>query len=130
MSRMLFVLRYRNGRPEPLDMDAVREVLAPHLGAADEHPRDGALIRTADGYEVEVDVNDVCVAVSRFPPGRFFGVLAELVERLGASVLSTDRPVIIREEGDRAHLSDDLREGAVVMATTAPALEGHFSGGS
>ncbi|MGW1719028.1 hypothetical protein [Streptomyces sp. NPDC002156] len=130
MSRMLFVLRYRNGEPEPLDMELVREVLAPYVVTADEDLRHGVLIRTADGHEVDLDVNDVCVAVNRFPPGRFFDVLAELVDRLGASVLSSDRPAIIRQEEDRAHLSEDIREVAVVVATTRPALEDYLGGGS
>ncbi|MER6099067.1 hypothetical protein ABT154_25105 [Streptomyces sp. NPDC001728] len=128
MSRMLVVLRYRNGEPEPLDMDLVRDTLAPYIGTAGEDLRDGVLIRTAEGYEVKLDVSDVCVSVSRYPAGQFFDVLAELVDRLGATVLSSDQPVTIRQEEDRAHLSEDIREGAVVVATTGPALEGHFTG--
>ncbi|MEU7280340.1 hypothetical protein AB0A69_16370 [Streptomyces sp. NPDC045431] len=125
---MLFVLRYRNGEPEPLDMDLVREVLRPYIVAADEDLTNGVLIRTADGHELDVDVNEVSVAVNRFPSGQFFDILAELVERLGASVIPTDRPVILREEGDRAHLSADMRESAAVVATTGPALEAFLSG--
>ncbi|MFF3769789.1 hypothetical protein [Streptomyces sp. NPDC002232] len=128
MSRMLFVLRYRDGEPEPLDMKLVREVLEPYLVAAGEDLTEGVLIRTADGHEVDVDVNDVCVSVSRFPTGQFFDILARLVDRLGAAVLSSDRPVVIREERDRAGLSEDIREGAVVVAVTGPALESHFTG--
>ncbi|MFB6843015.1 hypothetical protein [Streptomyces sp. NPDC056361] len=128
MSRTLFVLRYRDGEPAPLDMELVRDVLEPYIVSAGADLADGVLIRTADGHEVEVDVNDVCVSVSRFPSGQFFDVLARLVDRLGAAVLSSDRPVVIREEGDRAELSEDIREGAVVVATTGPALEGHFTG--
>jgi hypothetical protein len=130
MSRRLFVLRYRNGEPEPLDMELVRDVLAPYIVNADDDLRNGVLIRTADGHEVDLDVNDVCVAVSRFPPGQFFDILAELVDRVGAGVLSSDMPVIIRQERDRTHLSEDIREVAVVVATTRPALEGYFGGGS
>ncbi|MFJ8073189.1 hypothetical protein ACIQ7Q_04370 [Streptomyces sp. NPDC096176] len=92
---MLFVLRYRNGEPEPLEMELVREVLSPYIIAADEDLVNGVLIRTADGYEVDVDINEVCVAVS-FPPSQFFDVLGQLVERLRARVTSTDRPVILR----------------------------------
>ncbi|MEE1815097.1 hypothetical protein PUR59_08725 [Streptomyces sp. SP18ES09] len=128
MSRMLFVLRYRDGEPEPLDMKLVREVLEPYLVAPGEDLTEGLLIRTADGHEVDVDVNDVCVSVSRFPTGQFFDILARLVDRLGAAVLSSDRPVVIREERDRDGLSEDIREGAVVVAVTGPALESHFTG--
>ncbi|MFE0653549.1 hypothetical protein ACFVZH_33800 [Streptomyces sp. NPDC059534] len=128
MGRTLFVLRYRDGEPEPLPMDAVREVLAPYVVAADEDLRNGVLIRTADGHEVDVDVNEVCVAFSRFPGGSFFDVLARLVDRLGATVIPVDRPVIIRGEGDRAHLSADIRDGAVVVATTGPALDAFLGG--
>ncbi|WP_405987150.1 hypothetical protein [Streptomyces sp. NBC_00872] len=125
---MLFVLRYRNGEPEPLDMELVREVLEPYIVEADEDLMNGVLMRTADGYEVNVDVNEVSVGVNRFPPGQFFDVLAELVGRLGASVLPMDRPTILREEGDRAHLPETAQESAVVVRMTGPALEGFISG--
>ncbi|MFK0210637.1 hypothetical protein [Streptomyces sp. NPDC090298] len=128
MSRALFVLRYRNGKPEPLDMKLVRGVLQPYIVAAGADLAEGVTIRTADGHEVDVDVNDVCVSVGRFPSGQFFALLAQLVDRLGATILSSDRPVVIREERDRAELSEDIREGAVVVATTGPALEAHFAG--
>ncbi|MFF5976780.1 hypothetical protein ACFY7C_35275 [Streptomyces sp. NPDC012769] len=108
-------------------MNLVREVLAPYLVSADEG-FEGALIRTPDDREVEFDINELCVAVNRFPPGRFFGILAELVDRLGASVLPMDRPAVIREEGDRAHLPEPGREAAVVVATTGPAWENFISG--
>ncbi|WP_240137956.1 hypothetical protein [Streptomyces sp. MUM 178J] len=125
---MLFVLRYRNGEPEPLDMELVREALGPYIVAADEDLMNGVLIRTADGHEVDVDVNEVCVAVNRFPPGQFFDVLAQLVGRLEASVTPTDMPMILREEEDRAHLPPEAREKAVVVTMTGPAIERHLSG--
>ncbi|MEU0836952.1 hypothetical protein [Streptomyces sp. NPDC005969] len=128
MSRMLFALRYRNGEPEPLDMELVREVLGPYIVEADEDLMNGVLMRTADGYEVNVDANEVSVGVNRFPPGQFFDVLAELVDRLGASVLPMDRPTILREEGDRAHLPETAQESAAVVEMTGPALEGFISG--
>ncbi|MCX4736803.1 hypothetical protein [Streptomyces sp. NBC_01363] len=59
--------------------------------AADEDLTNGVLIRT-DSYEVDVDINEVCIAVSRFRPGQFFDVLAEPVNRLRASVTPKDRP--------------------------------------
>ncbi|MFI9542549.1 hypothetical protein ACIHAR_00945 [Streptomyces sp. NPDC052016] len=129
MSRSVFVLRYREGEPEPLDMALVREVLGPYVIAADEDFQGGVLIRAADGHEVEVDVNEVCLAVSRYPPGRFFDILAELVDRLGASVSPTDRPVVLRREEDRAHLPAEAQRGAVTVAMTGRAME-NFLGGS
>lgn len=129
MSRMMFVLRYRNGEPEPLDMELVREVLVPYLIDTDEDLMNGALIRTVDDQEVEFDINEVCVAVSRFPRGQFFEILARLVDRLGASVTIADRPAILRAEEDRAHLPDEgWREDAVVVKMTGPALERFISG--
>ncbi|GHI82830.1 hypothetical protein Sxan_01940 [Streptomyces xanthophaeus] len=57
----MFVLRYRNGEPEPLDLGLVREVLEPYAVAIGPDLRDGVLIRTADGHEAEVDVNEFCL---------------------------------------------------------------------
>ncbi|MCZ7459321.1 hypothetical protein [Streptomyces sp. WMMC940] len=108
-------------------MDLVREVLGPYVVAADEYFQD-VLIRAADGHEAEVDINEVCLAVSRFPPGRFFDILAELVDRLGASVTLMDRPVILRKEEDRAHLPVVARQGAVVVSMTGRAIEGFATG--
>ncbi|MFD7098607.1 hypothetical protein [Streptomyces xanthophaeus] len=128
MSRIMFVLRYRNGEPEPLDLGLVREVLEPYAVAIGPDLRDGVLIRTADGHEAGVDVNEFCLAVSRFPPGRFFAVLAELVDRLGASMTLMDRPVLLREEADRAHLPEGTQQDAVVVAMTGRAVEHHVTG--
>ncbi|MFG2111786.1 hypothetical protein ACGFRB_03960 [Streptomyces sp. NPDC048718] len=127
MSRTLFVLRYRNGEPEPLDLELVREVLSPYITAAAEEIGNGVLLRTADGREVDVDVNDFCVAVSRFPPGQFFDILAQLVDRLGASVTPTDMPVALREEADRAHLPARNAADAAVIALTGPALQRYLT---
>ncbi|MGW6704291.1 hypothetical protein ACWGDE_05300 [Streptomyces sp. NPDC054956] len=129
MSRCMFVLRYRDGEPEPFDMDVVREVLEPYIVAAGADLRDGVLLRAADGHEFEVDVNDVCLAVNRFPPGQFFDILAELVDRLEASVTLMDRPVILRREEDRGHLPAEAREGSTVVAMTGRAIEA-FAGGT
>lgn len=129
MSRMLFVLRYRNGEPEPLDMELLRQLLTPYIVDADEDLTDGVRIRTADGHEVELDINEVCIAVSRFPPGQFFEILARLVDRLGASLTLTDRPAVLRAEDDRPHLPDEAwRDEAVVVEMTGPALEEFVNG--
>ncbi|MFF3561337.1 hypothetical protein ACFYXS_14975 [Streptomyces sp. NPDC002574] len=126
MSRMMFILRFVNGEPEALDSEVVRGVLGPYVVAADEDFGD-VLIRTADGYEAEVDFNGVCIAVGRFPPGQFFDIVAELVDRLRAAVILTDCPPIVREEADRAHLPGDA-EDAVVVEITGSAIEDFVSG--
>ncbi|MFJ1926012.1 MULTISPECIES: hypothetical protein [unclassified Streptomyces] len=126
---MLFVLRYRNGEPEPLDLELVRQVLAPYTVEADEDLTEGVRIRTSDGHEVELDINEVCVAVSRFPPGQFFEILARLVDALGAGVTLADRPAVLRAEDDRPHLPDEpWRDEAVVVEMTGPALEDFVNG--
>lgn len=128
MSRTLFVLRYRDGAPEPLDLQVVHEVLAPHAVDGGDDILGGVLLRTAEGHEVDVDVNEVCVAVSRFPAGHFFDVLAELVDRLGASVTPSDGPVVLRREEDRTELPAEVREAATVVAMTGPALDAALNG--
>ncbi|MFB8039307.1 hypothetical protein ACFC5Z_41785 [Streptomyces sp. NPDC056004] len=111
-----------------MDMDLVRKILGPYVVAADEDFQGGVLIRAADGHDVEVDINEACLAVSRFPPGLFFDILAELVDRLGASVTPTDRPVILRKEEDRAHLPVEARQGAVAVGMTGRAIESFVCG--
>lgn len=128
MSRMLFVVRYRNGEPEPLDMEQVRRQLVPYAVGSVEDPRDGVTVRTAEGYEVELGVNDFCVSAGRYPAGRFFDVLALLASGLGAVVMSSDLPVVIGDEADRAHLSEDMRKDAQVVELKGPALDAFFNG--
>ncbi|MEU6343479.1 hypothetical protein ABZ883_21360 [Streptomyces sp. NPDC046977] len=128
MSRTMFILAYENGEPKPLDMDLLKEVLKPYVVKADENFQD-ALIQLADGYQAELDINEVCIGISRFPPGQFFDVLAELVDRLGATVIPMDRPTILRREGDRSSLPPEGRENAVVVRMTGQALETFISGG-
>ncbi|MFJ7157257.1 hypothetical protein ACIQUQ_20205 [Streptomyces sp. NPDC101118] len=132
---MLFVIRYRDGEPEPLETETVREVLAPYAVAGagagtgpGTGPLDGVLIRTPEGHEVDVDVNPWCLGISRFPPGRFFDVLAELADRLRASVVPSDRPVVLRREEDRGHLPREARRDAVVVALTGLALARALTG--
>ncbi|OEJ55170.1 hypothetical protein [Streptomyces agglomeratus] len=84
------------------------------------------MIRTTDGYEM--DVNEACVAANRYPPGQFFELLAELADRLGASLPPTGRPVILREEKDRAHFPAEVGKDAAVVAMTSSDLERYLCG--
>ncbi|MFE9257410.1 hypothetical protein [Streptomyces sp. NPDC006879] len=49
------------------------------------------------------------------------------MERLGASVTPSDRPVVLRTEEDRVHLPAEAEEGATVVAMTGPALEEYLN---
>ncbi|MFJ4848734.1 MULTISPECIES: hypothetical protein [unclassified Streptomyces] len=124
----MFILVYENGEPKPLDMDLLKEILKPYVVAADEDFQD-VLIQLADGYQAELDINEVCIGISRFPPGHFFDVLAELVDRLGATVIPMDRPTILRREEDRSRLPPEGREDSAVVRMTGRAMEAFISGG-
>ncbi|MDX2646875.1 hypothetical protein PV341_25560 [Streptomyces sp. PA03-1a] len=114
--------------PVPVDGALVRAVLEPHAvgdprltAASDEGLY--FLVRAADGGEAEVYVGERDIMVSRPHAGGVFGIVAELVSRLGAVVLDpSDGAVVCRAE-EYAHLPVGMRDAAVVVEMTGEALE-------
>ncbi|MGA5870350.1 hypothetical protein [Streptomyces cinereoruber] len=118
--------RFAGGEPQVLDDRVVRDVLAPHVVAASPDATE-VVIRTADGGEAELHVTTDGISVHRFPPGDVLNVVAELADRLGATVLLPDG-ALVRDEPQRANLPDGLRETAAVVAMTGRGLRDALDG--
>lgn len=114
--------RFVEGEPESLDERVTREVLAPHAVNADQDSEE-MLIRAADGGEAEVTVSADGISVHRFASGAVLDIVAELADRLGAAIVAPDG-VLVSGEEQRANLPEGLRNGAVVVEMTGPALQG------
>ncbi|MFE0631804.1 hypothetical protein ACFW3D_33240 [Streptomyces sp. NPDC058864] len=117
-----FILTFVGGadEPVPVDLAVVRAVLEPH------HVGDPRLIvraaaeleffvRAADGSEAEIFAGGRDTMVSRPHAGEVFGIIAELISRLGAVLLDPAGGAVCRAE-DYAHLPADMRDGTVVVA--------------
>jgi hypothetical protein len=118
--------RFVGGEPETLDEQVAREVLTPHAVTRDQGAKE-LLVRAADGGEAEVTVSTDGISVGRFPPGGILDLVAELADRLGAAVVLPDG-VLVGSEEQRANLPDGLRDAAVVVEMTGPALQRAIGG--
>ncbi|MFJ3782255.1 hypothetical protein [Streptomyces sp. NPDC090093] len=118
--------RFAGGEPQALDDRVVRAVLAPHVVAASPDAAE-VVIRTADGGEAELHVTTDGISVHRFPPGDVVDVVAELADRLGATVLLPDG-ALVRDETRRTDLPDGLHETAAVIEMTGRGLRAALDG--
>ncbi|QES48810.1 hypothetical protein DEJ50_14255 [Streptomyces venezuelae] len=119
--------------PAPPDMAVVRAVLEPHdVGdpqrTVGEDGTTGFRVRAADGSEAEIFVDQYGIHVERPHAGGVFGIVAELVSRLGAVVIDPARAGIVCRAEEQPHLPPDMREGAVVIEMTGEALEAALTG--
>ncbi|MCZ4511128.1 hypothetical protein O3Q52_23660 [Streptomyces sp. ActVer] len=119
--------------PVPLDMELVRAVLEPHdVG----NPQltvgeDGGLqflIRASDGSEAEISADETGILVERPHTGGVFGIVAELVSRLGAVIIDPSRGRAVCREEEYAHLPAGMQEDAVVIEMTGEAVEAALIG--
>ncbi|WP_431962429.1 hypothetical protein [Actinacidiphila sp. bgisy160] len=119
--------------PVPVDLALVRAVLEPHdVGDPRLTAReDGGLqffVRAADGGEAEIFVGERDIMVSRPHAGEVFGIVAELVSRLGAVVLDPGGVGVVCRAEEYAHLPAGMRDAAVVVEMTGEALEAALTG--
>ncbi|MFD9461987.1 hypothetical protein [Streptomyces sp. NPDC060027] len=119
--------------PVSLDLELVRAVLEPHdVGdprlTVGEDGNLGFWIRASDGSEAEVFVDEYGITVHRPHVGGVFGIVAELVSRLGAVIIDPSSGRVVCREEERADLPPDMRHGAVVIEMTAEAVETALTG--
>ncbi|MEV8589665.1 hypothetical protein AB0424_22300 [Streptomyces sp. NPDC051180] len=118
MSFDIFVCRFEHGEPAPLDMDTAYEVLGPHVVARD--PASGFLrIGTGPGEEADVYVHPPHgITFNRFGGEGIMELLAVLLERLDAWLVVPGGTVVVRRDGERAHLPPTAGDDTVVVART------------
>ncbi|MFF7931211.1 CbrC family protein [Streptomyces sp. NPDC007940] len=121
MSYSLYVLRFVDGQPAPMDETAIREVLGPvTVGGM---PATGLPecwdLEAEDGGGAEVYGNALGLTFSRFAFGDVLDRVAALARRTRAGVVPQDCPIILTDEDDRGHLPESLRAEALVVAPEA-----------
>ncbi|MGW7496380.1 hypothetical protein ACWGKA_19035 [Streptomyces luteogriseus] len=129
------ILKFAEGAdvPVPLDPELVRAVLEPH-DVGDPRLRfdsDGDLqfwIRAGDGSEAEIFAGDTGILVERPHSGGVFGIVAELVSRLGAVAVDPSGGRIVCRAEEYAHLPVSMRGDAVVIEMTGERLEAALLG--
>ena len=121
----MYLWRFVDGEPAPMDETAIRDVLGPvTVGGM---PADGFPefwdLEADDGGGSEVYGDGLGLTFNRFSPGEILDLVAELARRTGAGVMPHDCPIMLTSEADRGHLPESLRAEAVVVAPEA--LTGH-----
>lgn len=121
MSYSLYVWRFVDGEPAPMDETAIREVLGPvTVGGL---PPTGFPecwdLEAGDGGGSEVYGDALGLTFNRFAAGDILETVAELARRTGAGVMPHDCPMILTRESDRGHLPESLRAEAIVVAPVA-----------
>ncbi|MFG2615812.1 hypothetical protein [Streptomyces anulatus] len=119
MSSDIFVCRFENGEPAPLDMNAAHEVLDPYAIARDPE-MDFLLVSTAEGEEASVYFNNTTgITFNRFGGEGIMNLLAVLLQRLDAALIVPGGPTMIQREEDHERLPPSLRdEWPVVVVRT------------
>lgn len=124
MSFDIFVCRFKNGEPAPLDMSAAHEVLGPYAVVQDPET-DFLLVSTAEGEEAGVYFNSPTgITFNRFGGDGIMDLLAALLRRLDAVLVVPGGPTIVRRGADRERLPATLRdEWPVVVARTGAEID-------
>ncbi|MEU9283315.1 CbrC family protein [Streptomyces sp. NPDC048275] len=125
MSYSMYVWRFVDGEPAPMDETAIRDVLGPvTLGGM---PAAGLPeswdLEAEDGGAAEVYGDVHGLTFSRFSPGHILDLVAELARRTGAVVIPLNCPAILTTEAHRKHLPENFWEEAIVVPPAA--LTGH-----
>ncbi|MEV0244351.1 hypothetical protein AB0I06_31175 [Streptomyces sp. NPDC050674] len=121
--------------PVPLDLELVQAVLEP-FDVGDPGLRSdpgGCLqfwIRAGDGSEAEIFAGDTGILVERPHSGGVFGIIAELMSRLGAVALDPGEGRIVCRAQEYAQLPLGMRKDAVVIEMTGERLEAALLGRS
>lgn len=121
MSCSLYVCRFTNAQPIPIDDTAIRAVLGPvTVGGMPPAGLPGSWdLEAEDGGESEVYGDALGLTFRRFSTGQILDRVAELARRTGAAVMPLGCPMLLTSEADRTHLPKEFRAEAIVVAPAA-----------
>ncbi|MBZ9640200.1 hypothetical protein [Streptomyces sp. PSKA30] len=129
------IYKFVDGDEEPvlLDMALVRAVLEPHDVGDPQLTvgEDGGLgfwVRASDGSEAEIFAGGQGIEVHRPHAGGVWGIVAELVSRLGAVVIDPSRGGVVCRAEEHAHLPAAMQDDATVIEMTGEVLEAALMG--
>jgi hypothetical protein len=129
------IFKFVDGGETPvlLDLALVRAVLEPHDVGDPQLTvgEDGNLafwIRALDGSEAEIFADQQGIEVHRPHAGGVFGIVAQLVSRLGAVVIDPSRAGVVCRAEEHPHLPAGMQDDAIVIEMTGEALETALTG--
>ncbi|MFY1620635.1 hypothetical protein [Micromonospora sp. WMMD736] len=122
MSYEMFVQRFEQGDAVPMAADAFLAVFESRVDRREPQDRywhisadDGG---TADLYAALADDTLGSLMISRFATGAVLDMLITFIGLADAVVLSPGCPALLAHEGQRRHLPEELRAGAVVTSSS------------
>ncbi|MEU6343728.1 hypothetical protein ABZ883_22625 [Streptomyces sp. NPDC046977] len=120
MSYDIYVHRFEGGESAPLDKVIAAEVLDSYVVV---RVPDNKFLQLDMGRNERADVyfsTDTHITFTRFGGERIMDIVAELLERLGASLVLLGGTVVLRQEAHREHLPQLMRDDdwSVVVART------------
>ncbi|WP_405668197.1 hypothetical protein OG379_39075 [Streptomyces sp. NBC_01166] len=124
MSFDIFVCRFDNGEPTPLDMRTAQEVLNPYVVARDSRTN-FLQVRTAEREEACVFFSSPGnITFNRFGGNGIMDLLAILLRRLDAVLVVPGGPTMIQRDEDRDLLPAALKdEWPVIVARTGAEID-------
>lgn len=120
MSYSIFLQRFVQGEPAPLDEAATLEVLRPFIVAQDST---SIFIRAQDGSEADIYRDSSGLMIDRPEWGGIFDIVAEMINRLEVVLLLPGGPTILRSEADRSHLPNEFQDDAIVVELSGSAIQ-------
>ncbi|WP_314612314.1 hypothetical protein [Streptomyces stackebrandtii] len=124
MSFDIYVCRFENGEPAPLDLGAAHEVLDPHVVARDLE-LNFLQVSTGEGEQADVYLGSpTSITFNRFGGDGIMDLIAVLLQRLDAVLIVPGGATILQRDEDREHLGPALRdEWPVVVARTGAEID-------
>lgn len=117
----MYVFRFIDGEPAPMDETVIRDVLGPVTvgGMPTVGLPESLDLKAEDGGEAEVYGGAGGLTFTHFSPGQILDLVAELARRSGAVVMPGGCPAILTSEADRGHLPESFRAEAIVVPPAA-----------
>lgn len=120
MSYDVFVHRFREGEPTPLDRRVVQEIMSPYVTAHD--PETGFFRIAVKNGEGEADVytkDESSITINHFGGEVIMNLISKMLRRLEAVLILPGGTVIVDRDEDRGHLPLFMRnEWSVIVAPT------------
>lgn len=123
MSYSIWLLRFEDGSPAPMDFDVFEAATAPHVHRR-EPQHNFLMLRMPDGGEADV-------YATREPDGTLASVMhgavldhvPEMARVLGAAVVLQEGVALVADAEQRDHLVPDLRPDAMLVALEGATIQ-------
>lgn len=128
MCYSIWLLRFEDGSPAPMDFDVFEAATAPHVHRR-EPQHNFLMLRMPDGGEADVyatcepDGTLASVMLTHFSHGAVLDHVAEMARVLGAAVVLQEGVALVADAEQRDHLVPDLRPDAMLVALEGATIQ-------